>query len=74
MISIKNKFICAGFIVSLAHDDVCSNYTVTVKYDQSGGIFFTRDYKTKGSAMRSYNSWVSKLSVVHENFSVVDND
>lgn len=71
MISTKNKFVCAGFTVIMSHDDVCNNYTVTVKYNQSGGIFFTRDYRTKGSAMRSYNSWVSKLSAVHENFSVI---
>lgn len=72
MISTKNKFICAGFTVFLVRDDVCNTYTVTVKYNQSGGTFFSRDYKTKGSAMRSYNSWVSKLSAVRENFSVIE--
>lgn len=71
MILTKNKFVCAGFTVIMIYDDVCNNYTVSVKYNQSGGTFFTRDYKTKGSAMRSYNSWVSKLSAVHENFSVI---
>ncbi len=71
MISLKKKFAQVGFIVELFFDDFLDIYRVTVTYEQSGGIFFVRDYKTKGSATRSYNSWVSKLSSVAVSFSNV---
>lgn len=71
MISIKKKFSCVGFNVILAYDDSLLCYTVSVTYSQSGGTFFIRDYKTKGSATRAYNSWVSRLSAVDTRFSNV---
>lgn len=71
MIRTEKRFSSAGFSVGLFYDDFCSLYCVRVVYNQSGGTFFSRDYKTKGSAIRSYNSWVSKLSAVDERFSNV---
>lgn len=71
MISVVKKWSCEKVEVRMSYDDVCEWYTVDV-FLSYGSKFFTRDYKTKGSAMRSYNSWVTKLSAVYENFSVIE--
>lgn len=71
MINTLKRTVFSGFIVRLLHDDVCMNYSVEVRYLKTNGVFFARDYKTKGSAIRSFNSWVSKISDVDERFSNV---
>ena len=48
----------------MTYDNVCECYTVRVIYRDTRRNFFTRDYRTKGSATRSYNSWVTKLSAI----------
>lgn len=64
MIKIQSKRSFNSFEVIMTYDNVCEHYTVRVVYRDTQRNFFTRDYRTKGSATRSYNSWVTKLSAI----------
>ena len=64
MISVVKKWSYDEVEVRMSYDDVCDWYTVDV-FLSFGSKFFTRDYRVKGSATRSFNSWVSKLSSVY---------
>lgn len=64
MFKIERKSVFDTFEVVMTYDNVCDCYTVSVIYRGSQRMFFTRDYRNKGSATRSYNSWVTKLSAI----------
>lgn len=64
MISVMSKYQSKVFEVVMTYDSVCEWYSVSVVYCDSQRKFFTRDYRNKGSATRSYNSWVAKISSV----------
>lgn len=64
MISVVKRFHSDSFDVVMHYDNVCECYTVRVVYCDSQRNFFFRDYRSKGSAVRAYNSWVAKISAV----------
>ena len=64
MIKTECKSVFDTFEVVMTYDNVCEWYTVSVIYRDSQRKFFTRDYRNKGSAVRSYNSWVTKMSAI----------
>lgn len=64
MIKTECKSVFDAFEVIMTYDNVCEWYTVSVVYCDSQRKFFTRDYRNKGSATRSYNSWVTKLACI----------
>lgn len=66
MIKIERKSVFGIFEVIMTYDNVCECYSVDVLYRDTQRKFFTRDYRNKGSATRSYNSWVAKLSSIYQ--------
>lgn len=64
MIKTESRCFFESFEVVMTYDNVCECYTVRVIYRDTRRNFFTRDYRNKGSATRSYNSWVTKLSAI----------
>lgn len=74
MVCILNRLSFSGFDVLMHYDNVCEFYTVRVVYRNSQRNFFIRDYRTKRSATRSFNSWVTKLSAIDTRFAEVRHD
>lgn len=64
MIRTESRCFFDSYEVIMTYDNVCEHYTVRVVYRDTRRNFFSRDYRTKGSAIRSYNSWVAKLSAI----------
>lgn len=64
MIKTQLSCVIGSFEIIMTYDNVCEWYTVRVVYRDTQRNFFTRDYRNKGSATRSYNSWVAKLSAI----------